>query len=81
MYMLLSGKHPFHNDSLYVTQSNIKKGNYNINSNKWDKISESSKDLLKSIFEVNPEKRIDMNSILSHKWFSTYGKCKENKYI
>ena len=43
MYMLLSGKHPFYNKSLYLTRSNIRKGNYNIKSDKWDKTSTSCK--------------------------------------
>ena len=71
MYILLSGEHPFYNESFSVTHSNIKKSKYKIESRKWDTISDSSKDLLKSIFEINPEKRIDIESILSHEWFST----------
>ena len=70
MYILLSGEHPFYNQSIYVTQSNIKQSRYKIESRKWDKISNSSKDLLKSIFEINPETRIDIESILSHEWFT-----------
>lgn len=75
MYMLLSGEHPFYNKSIYVTRENIKKGKYNIESNKWDKISANSKDLLKSILEVNPEKRIDIDSILNHNWFNEFKGC------
>ena len=70
MYMLLSGEHPFYNKSNSVTESNIKEAKYSINSKKWDKISDSTKDLLKSIFEINPEKRIDIENILKHKCFN-----------
>ena len=70
MYILLSGEHPFYNKSFSVTKSNIKQSKYRIESRKWDKISNSSKDLLKSIFEINPEKRIDIESILSHECFT-----------
>ena len=70
-------EHPFYDKSVSLTQSNIKKGNYNIYSKKWEKISDSSKDLLSKILEINPDERIDIDSILNHQWFKHKNDCQE----
>ena len=69
MYLLLSGEHPFYERSVSSTLSNIKKGNYNIYSKRWETISDSSKNLLSKILEINPDKRINIETILKHEWF------------
>ena len=66
LYTMLSGVVPFRGNNDYELHKNILSGKFP----KLNFISNSCEDLLNKLLEVNPEKRINLNNILSHKWFS-----------
>ena len=68
LYVLLSGEPPFNGPSDGVIYSKIKKMKFNFPSNKWEKISDEAKDLLKNMLSVE-EKRLSASQVLLHPWF------------
>ncbi|XP_071949535.1 peripheral plasma membrane protein CASK-like isoform X2 [Antedon mediterranea] len=67
MYILLSGSLPFFGtkDRLFEM---IIKGRYNMKPRQWDHISDSAKDLLNMMLQVDANKRITVEQVLDHPW-------------
>lgn len=85
LYMLLSGDPPFNGETGKIINNNIIIGKYYFNNIIWDKITFSAIDLVKSMIEYIPKKRLDINQVLDHKWFneenSENSENSENEYF
>ncbi len=77
-YILLSNKLPFNGEDDKEVFENIQKGDYNINLPIFNKVSSEAKDLIKKLLVLDPDKRINLKNVLSHKFFE---KKKIKEYI
>ncbi|CDW59503.1 Pkinase domain containing protein [Trichuris trichiura] len=69
MYTLLCGYAPFyHKRQIYMLRA-ISEGRYEFRSPEWDEISESAKDLIRKMLQVDPKKRITAKEALAHSFF------------
>ena len=70
---MLSGYQPFY--SKYVTNliELIKVGRIDFDSEIWIQTSETAKDLIRKLMDVNPEKRLSGFTCLKHYWFMSNG--------
>ena len=64
---MLSGYPPFIGDCEEKTIK-IKKGNFEFNSEFWDQISDSAKDLISKLLVVDASIRLTAEQILNHEW-------------
>ncbi|CAH8313208.1 unnamed protein product [Eruca vesicaria subsp. sativa] len=62
LYLLLCGKHPF------KTESEIRKGKLDLESQPWPCVSESAKDLVNKMLTKDPKTRISASNVLEHPW-------------
>eukprot|EP00944_MAST-04C_sp_MAST-4C-sp1_P002188 g2188.t1 len=71
-YILLCGFQPFYaeDDNLMELFQAIKDAEYEFVSPYWDDISDSAKDLIKKLLEVDPEARYSAEQVLAHPWVS-----------
>ncbi|XP_049894057.1 caM kinase-like vesicle-associated protein isoform X2 [Epinephelus moara] len=76
MYILLSGNPPFYDDSdedddrdknLFLK---ILSGDYEFDSPYWDDISDSAKNLVASLMEVDQDQRLTAQEAIAHEWIS-----------
>jgi serine/threonine protein kinase len=65
MYEMITSKHPFHSKEIRELTTKIKSGHIVFPK----KISENCLNLLKGLLEIEPNKRITWEKILSHPWF------------
>ncbi|XP_052894584.1 uncharacterized protein LOC128301942 [Anopheles moucheti] len=83
LYTMLSGRAPFipsryfFHDNLASTSKEmdmitdkIKRGSFDLSSSIWFGVSESAKNLVRSLLTVNPQHRITMLELQSHEWLS-----------
>ncbi|PAV79252.1 hypothetical protein WR25_04974 isoform C [Diploscapter pachys] len=69
LYALLCGALPFEDDNMQLLYRKISNGRYY----EPDFLTNSSKELLKRMLQVDPERRITVNELLRHPWLnSTY---------
>jgi len=68
MYTMLCGYHPFISDNMSELFSIIKRGRYAFPSEEWSDISDSAKDLIGKLLEMNPKKRLTATEALRHPW-------------
>ena len=68
VYILLCGYPPFYGETDQEIYSMIKDGEFEFDSPSWDCISNSAKDFIVRLIEVNPRKRISASEALSHEW-------------
>jgi serine/threonine protein kinase len=61
---MLCGTVPFKASNMKELHKMIIKGKYNLK----EEISPEAKDLLRSMLETNPQKRISIKKILNHPW-------------
>ena len=69
MYILLSGRPPFAGDNDREIMDKVAKGKYDLETNPFDKLSNSAKDLIKKLLIMDPKKRISAQDALNHPWF------------
>ena len=69
MYVLLSKKPPFNGDLKEEITSNILKGDYDLKSPPFDKISKNALDLIQKLLTRDVQKRISAKEALDHPWF------------
>ncbi|XP_042371263.1 caM kinase-like vesicle-associated protein, partial [Plectropomus leopardus] len=76
MYILLSGNPPFYDDAdedddrdknLFLK---ILSGDYEFDSPYWDDISDSAKNLVASLMEVDQDQRLTAQEAIAHEWIS-----------
>ena len=68
LYALLGGKFPFWDDNMSILYKKIVNGLFEFDDSLWDNISDSCKDFIGGLLEVNPDKRMDIRKMLSHRW-------------
>lgn len=71
MYMMLTGEPPFQGSTPDSVFSSIKSGSYPMSQKVWENVSPACKDLIKSLLESDPNKRMKVQDILSHSWFNS----------
>lgn len=76
IYILMSGEAPFRGKSTSDIEANIQSGKIFISSNIEKNYSEKSIDLLQKLLNVNPEKRIQADEALRHKFFAEFASQK-----
>uniref|UniRef100_A0A3B3T5N8 Pregnancy up-regulated nonubiquitous CaM kinase n=2 Tax=Paramormyrops kingsleyae TaxID=1676925 RepID=A0A3B3T5N8_9TELE len=69
-YILLCGYPPFYDENDTELYRQIMKGEYEFDSPFWDDISQSAKDFISHLLQVEPEKRLDCDQALQHPWIS-----------
>jgi calcium-dependent protein kinase len=65
---MLSGKPPFGGRSNKEIIENVLKGTYNLESNVWEKISDSAKDLISKLLERQADMRLTAEEAYQHPW-------------
>uniref|UniRef100_A0A665TNW7 CaM kinase-like vesicle-associated protein n=1 Tax=Echeneis naucrates TaxID=173247 RepID=A0A665TNW7_ECHNA len=78
MYILLSGNPPFYDDADEDDSDNrdknlflkILSGDYEFDSPYWDDISDSAKNLVASMMEVDQDQRLTAQEAIAHEWIS-----------
>lgn len=66
MYLLICGKLPFPGNICSEIFESIKKGSYNFYGARWLNVTDSAKDLVKALLQINPYERIDACDALNH---------------
>lgn len=66
----LCGFPPFYEESNQLLFDKIKKAEYDFPSPFWDDVSDSAKELIRSLLQVDPSKRLNAEQILQHSWIS-----------
>ena len=68
IYIMLCGFPPFYDDNNAQLFALIQKGQFEFPSPYWDDISDSAKNLIKSLLVVDPTKRLTSDNIMTHPW-------------
>ncbi|ORX92427.1 Pkinase-domain-containing protein [Basidiobolus meristosporus CBS 931.73] len=68
LYTMLCGFPPFYDDDIKVLTEKVARGYYSFLSPWWDDISDSAKDLVSHLLDINPERRYTINQLLAHPW-------------
>ena len=72
MYVLLTKKPPFDGDMTEEIIASIEKGEFDLKSPPFDKISKSALDLIQKLLNKDVEKRISAQEALNHPWFKEH---------
>lgn len=72
MYVMLAGYPPFYGDSQQELFRHIMKGVYNFDREEWSDVSAEARDVIASMLVVNPAKRVTLDEVLQHEWFSIF---------
>ena len=83
LYVLLGGDYPYNADTIPSLYSKIQRKDPKFKPEKWGNISSEAKDLIKSMLNRNPDKRISFDKCLKHKWFDIIDEQQtdENGYV
>jgi calcium-dependent protein kinase len=79
MYVMLAGKYPFsknEDQDMEDLFENIKTAKYDLESEFWNEISESAKDLIRKLLERDTDKRLTALEAMNHEWMKN---AKEEK--
>eukprot|EP00171_Calliarthron_tuberculosum_P009937 IDg9937t1 len=68
LYILLSGRMPFYGRSDVETLRRTALGQYSFPEREWRNISDDAKSLVRSLLQLNPEKRLTAEAALHHRW-------------
>ena len=68
--MLLSGYQPFYAQTVGDLIQLIKRGEFEFSGTVWASISDSAKDLVKSLLASDPAQRANVHDALAHQWFT-----------
>ncbi|GES89893.1 serine/threonine-protein kinase chk2 [Rhizophagus clarus] len=72
LYACLCGSYPFTGDNPGIIASKIRAGNYTMDSPKWKRVSETAKDLVRSLLNKDSYERLTVEEALNHP-FIKYG--------
>ncbi|KAI8121607.1 MAP kinase-activated protein kinase 2 [Lucilia cuprina] len=76
MYILLCGFPPFYsNNGLAISpgmKKRIRTGQYDFPNPEWKNVSQSAKDLIKGMLNVDPSKRLTIEEVMRNKWIAQY---------
>ena len=68
LYVLLVGYPPFTGKTTDELLSNVSKGEYKMDGSYWSSISKNAKNLVKSLLDLDPNKRLTAQQALDHPW-------------
>lgn len=68
MYMLFAKEPPFKGATLDDIFKKIESGKYMLQGYPWQMLSESAKELIAKMLQIDPEKRISATEALEHEW-------------
>lgn len=68
LYILLCGFPPFYHPKTSELYRLIKKGEYDFPAPYWTDVSDSAKDLITKLLQVDPKKRLTAEEVLKHPW-------------
>jgi calcium-dependent protein kinase len=73
MYVLLSGTSPFseYSDGTPVVEEIIN-GEYDLDTDEFENVSEEAKDLIKNLMELDPDNRLSAEEALENSWFYNF---------
>lgn len=77
MFILLCGSPPFHGKDDDEIYNSVKNAKYNFKLPIWHSVSDSAKNLIRSLFEIDINKRPSAARALNHQWFN----CISNKTL
>ncbi|KDP36877.1 hypothetical protein JCGZ_08168 [Jatropha curcas] len=77
LYILLSGAPPFWGENEKGIFEAVAKGQLDLQSSPWPKISSSAKDLIKKMLTRDPKKRITAAQALEHPWLKVDGEASD----
>ncbi|XP_043942570.1 phosphorylase b kinase gamma catalytic chain, liver/testis isoform [Protopterus annectens] len=80
MYTLLAGSPPFWHRKQMLMLRMIMEGRYQFGSPEWDDRSDTVKDLISRLLEVEPSRRLTAEQALSHPFFQRYERKEERKF-
>jgi len=80
MYLLLSGELPFDGASDDEIFTVVKEGRFSFDSDVWESISDSAKELLTSLLAYDPNNRPSALDALSHPWFEMYREAEDREF-
>lgn len=69
LFILLSGRAPFHGRSEAEVLAKVQKGEYSLKTEEWNYVSSEAKDLVNSLLCFDPGKRLSAQQVLQHPWF------------
>ena len=70
LFVLLSGRPPFHGASNREIISKTVSGDYSMAGREWAQVSDAAKDLIRRMLCTDPLQRITIPEVLSHPWLS-----------
>ena len=68
MYIMLSGKPPFHGKDNNEILNNVLHGSFDFKSPVWEQISDLAKDLIKNLLCRNADERLTATEAYNHPW-------------
>lgn len=68
VYVLLSGSPPFWHDDTFKLFEQIRKCQYDFNSDSFDNVSDEAKDFISKLLVADPSKRMDCEQMMEHPW-------------
>lgn len=77
-YILLCGYPPFYHENDAELFQQIMRGDYEFDSPYWDNISDSAKDFIRHLMELDPKKRYTCRQAIDHPWISGGTALKRN---
>lgn len=72
LYVMLAGYPPFYGDSQHEIFKRIIRGQFDFDREEWSDVSAEARDLISSMLVVNPAKRVTLEAVLRHEWFSIF---------
>eukprot|EP01023_Acetabularia_acetabulum_P051522 TRINITY_DN57042_c1_g1_i1.p1 TRINITY_DN57042_c1_g1~~TRINITY_DN57042_c1_g1_i1.p1 ORF type:complete len:367 (-),score=82.71 TRINITY_DN57042_c1_g1_i1:2148-3248(-) len=79
LFILLSGYSPFDDENDAVLFQKIKSGDYDADDPIWDEVSDSAKDLVSKLLNIDSEERLTSEEALQHPWMVSMRKKLEEK--
>eukprot|EP01025_Chloroclados_australasicus_P029221 TRINITY_DN2912_c0_g1_i1.p1 TRINITY_DN2912_c0_g1~~TRINITY_DN2912_c0_g1_i1.p1 ORF type:complete len:342 (-),score=50.35 TRINITY_DN2912_c0_g1_i1:396-1421(-) len=68
LFILLAGYSPFDDENDAVLFQKIKAGDYDADDPVWDKVSDTAKDLVSKLLDIDADKRLTAEQALAHPW-------------
>ena len=70
MYIMLSGTTPFQGNSVEEVMKAVIRGNWQMDGELWDKITDDAKDLIRGMLRRDLDGRLSAREALEHRWFA-----------